>query len=117
MAFENGPVTIPAWLDYLPHRLEQHDLTTAIGRQRESMAQFLRAEALLRTSDSDYSAVQYLDEIQVHFSQPSSPRSVATMLHAHAQALLREQPPESEETPEVVPLKTLTPELQVPLTA
>ncbi|MDM4018220.1 hypothetical protein, partial [Roseiconus lacunae] len=26
------------WLDYLMHRFEEHDLTTAIGRQRESFA-------------------------------------------------------------------------------
>ncbi|MBD3672780.1 MAG: hypothetical protein HUJ26_04565 [Planctomycetaceae bacterium] len=116
-AYRNGPTTIPAWLDYLPHRLEHHDLTTESGRQRESMAQFLTAESLLRTPDPDHSAIPYLDEIQTHFSSSPIPRSVATIVRDHTQALLREQPPEIEEFSDVVPFPAPTPELQVPQTA
>ncbi|MCD0458605.1 hypothetical protein [Roseiconus lacunae] len=37
-AYLRGPYRIEPWLDFLMHRFEEHDLTTAIGRQREAIA-------------------------------------------------------------------------------
>lgn len=90
-AHRNGPGTIPAWIDYLPHRLEDHDLTTQIGRQRESISQYLTAEALLRTPAPDDQPIQCLGEIQYHFSRPKPPRLVTEIVQSLTCRMLQER--------------------------
>ena len=46
LAYHRGPGVIEPFLDYLDHSLEVHNLATAEGRQRESIALFLAVHAL-----------------------------------------------------------------------
>ena len=41
--YNNGPAVVPAWLDYLDHIGEAHDLSTELGRQRETIELYTQA--------------------------------------------------------------------------
>lgn len=45
-AWHNGPSIIPAWLDYLKHQEENHDLSTEVGRQRAAIEHLIRVHQL-----------------------------------------------------------------------
>ena len=45
-AWKNGPGVIPAWLDYLKHQEENHDLRTDVGRQRAAIEHLIRVHQL-----------------------------------------------------------------------
>lgn len=45
-AYRHGSKVIPAWLDYLDNHHGPHDLSTELGRQRESIAILVDAQAL-----------------------------------------------------------------------
>ncbi len=45
-AYHHGPHVIAPWLDYFAHAFEYHDLTTPVGRRRESIELFLAAQNL-----------------------------------------------------------------------
>ncbi len=44
--WKNGPAIIPAWLDYLKHQEEHHDLSTEVGRQRAWIKHLIRVHQL-----------------------------------------------------------------------
>ena len=45
-AYQHGSNRIDGWLDFLTHRFQDHDLTTRLGRQRESFALRVAAQRL-----------------------------------------------------------------------
>ena len=45
-AYQHGSDRIDGWLDFLTHRFQDHDLTTRLGRQRESFALRVAAQRL-----------------------------------------------------------------------
>jgi hypothetical protein len=110
MAYQNGPGTIPAWIDYLPHRNEEHDLTAWKGRQREAISQYLTAEGIRHTECPDDRLTRYLGEIQYHFSRPQPPRSVDTIIRSLMFQMLQGQSATLSEDEDVVPIDFALPE-------
>ena len=45
-SYTHGSVVVPAWMDYLDHADEAHDLTTDTGRQREAIELYVAAKNL-----------------------------------------------------------------------
>ena len=63
-AYLRGPKHIEPWLDYLMHRFEEHDLTTAIGRQREALALQVAAENMSTDRETSQSLLKTLPLIR-----------------------------------------------------
>ena len=98
-AFYHGPHAVDAWLDFLDHQAEAHDLTTDKGRRREAIELFIAAQQLVTDEETAFSLfkrARFLLEIR----QEMFPTvSVAGVLAESVSEMLRKQPLTFEKTP------------------
>ncbi|MDM4019438.1 hypothetical protein, partial [Roseiconus lacunae] len=78
------------WLDYLMHRFEEHDLTTAIGRQRESFALQVIAANLPTDRETQKKLFELLPIVQETRSKMFQTRSARHQIENNVAEMLKE---------------------------
>ena len=103
-AYHHGRHVIPAWIDYLAHEDETHDLTTDTGRQRESIALHVLAEKIGRSPCPNDQMLRATSEIHHHFPRKHFPRPPSQTIQRQINQLLQEQFQPGDDESDLVPL-------------
>jgi hypothetical protein len=104
--YVHGPHMVPAWLDYLAHGGESHDLATPEGRRREAFELFVAAANLPEDNKTDWELVKkspFVFRTTPCFTEtPTVGQLFATSAMASSQEVLSGMPEENVEMPRVV---------------
>jgi hypothetical protein len=103
--YVHGPHMVPAWLDYLVHGDESHDLATPEGRRREAFELFVAAANLLEDDKTDWELVKkspFVFRTTSRFTEtPTVGQLFAASAMASWQTVLPGMPEENVEMPRV----------------
>jgi hypothetical protein len=88
-SYYHGPHVVDGWLDYLRHAEESHDLATAVGRRRESIALFVETHQLKQDDTTRWSLVKRAPFIFEDQRKPAKTRSVGRQMAENTENMLR----------------------------
>ena len=91
-AYHRGAVVIDAWIDWFANRDEIHDLSTAIGRQRESIALFVLSQQLPGDSRTQRQLLKIMPLLLKTEHKSSKSRSVREQIAENVSRMLAELP-------------------------
>jgi hypothetical protein len=110
----HGSPAVPAWMDYLSHVGEAHDVTTKLGRQRESSELFTRASNMpIKDSEMSFvKSLRYLSRIEKRLYPKRSAGSLFSLTTSQTLSNSVSWPLKSavlpnDESPELPPKKEL----------
>lgn len=89
-AYRHGPHVIDAWIDFLHHAEESHDLSTSVGRRRESIALLIEAHQLREDESTRWSLEKKAPFIFENQRKPARTRSVGQYIAENTERMLTE---------------------------